>query len=386
MKKIIFAIVCIFFSVYVWAQDFCSTYSPVWYNGFDNSQPSFADLKNFITNSTLQGQNFTYFNLNGQRIEGEHSVYLPYGTTKVKFAIAHDTTVATYLMKIDGTPSETDVDTSTSPYECIQQDEQNSICPYTEAIYDLYGDDVLIEQVKEICPNFNQPNLLCSRADTLWQGGTFNAVENTAILSVPDDFWNNHPNGTWLVYSWRGGQGGYAIGITVDKNVFDSWYDSLSEEQKQSSITCPLDESNTVILTIPVQIERTQIQGNNTLMSVTLSVPQISDENGTTNSTSENRTTYTYIWDFGDGTTNSTTFTEITHEYGWDDIVAAGNFLECKVNILDEQNAIIGNGSILIFGLNGKIRNDISLENNDIVVEISDPWKLLLWIKTQQDN
>ena len=399
MKRIImFTILFMFFTGYVWGEDFCLRYSPVWYNGFSSSQPSFEDLKNFINNTNT-------LNLNGQIIEGEHSVYLPYGTTSVRFAIAHHTTVATYLMKIDGVPSATDVDITTSPHECIRQYKENSTnpnpCPYINATYDLYGGDFLIKQVKKSCPSFNYPNLICSHPDTLWQGKTFNAVENTAILTVPNEFWDHHPKGAWLVYSWRGGVGGNAISITVDKNAFDSWYDSLSEEEKQSLIICPLnnnseDQNNnqnnnennnegnnqnnnndqnatsgdqTGISTISFQIK--QIQDNT--LRVTFLMPEI---NG-------NEIIYTYRWDFGDGTSNSTTVNKITHEYKWDDIIAAGNSFECKVSVLDEQNSVVANDSILILGLKGKIRTGALPLGNDSIVEIDNPWKLLLWIKKQ---
>jgi PKD repeat protein len=204
---------------------------------------------------------------------------------------------------------------------------------------------VLISDVQKSCPGFSYPNLICSSPNTLWEGKTFNAVQNITILTVPEDFWQNHPNGAWLVYSWTGGVGGNAIGIEVDKTKFDSWFNQLSAEQKNTPIPCPLNgyvpPSNQ-----PPEIKSFTATATKTAdgaLQVTFTC-EAEDPDGSI--------TF-YQWDFGDGQTETTTDNTIEHTYTQQGLYRA------KVTVRDNQGATAVSNYFLILITPGEINDDI---------------------------
>jgi len=215
--------------------NYCREYSPQWPPQLPQN-PTYYDLHGYLVSTS---GNMGLAEVQGNSLN-KFRAFLPVGTTKISFSIAHQTAVSTYLIKVDGTPDAADVDVNSSPSLAIYGDCIRNVCPYTKAIYDLYGNDVLINEVKQYCPSFTYPNLICSSPNDLWQGRTFNAVQNTTILQVPADFWISHPDGAWLVVEWSGGIGGNAAGIEVDMARFEAWYNGLTAQKRQSEISCPV--------------------------------------------------------------------------------------------------------------------------------------------------
>jgi hypothetical protein len=393
MKKILLFTIC-FISLYLAnfafsaTDNFCSSYPPAWYDNFMFSiNPTFEDLNTYISQCAIS--NKSYLNI---KISGERSVYLPYGTQKITFAIKNHTAVATYLIKINGIPSGSDVDVSTAPTECVSQ-----ICPYTSPITDLYGDQILIQQVQQYCPSFAYPNLICSHPNTLWEGKTFNAVQNTTILTVPSTFWNNHPNGAWMVFSWEGGTGGNALQLEIDKDKFDTWYSNFAN--KNSIINCPIDENNNSSndnnnnntnqnsTNENNEPNENATQDLNENATITITEPKVTiNNNGTIqidfqcNATATNNVNYK--WDLnGDNIYEKTTQECFISQIYSPQNISKG--IVVKVALEDSSNHIIDSDFLYLFAFKGRLlKGGFPFSSTTPIVWINDNFigKILLWI------
>ena len=403
--KVVMLLFFTFSTALVSAQDFCSVYPPVWQNikfCTFSSNVSYMDLRDCLSQN--------YYNLNFVDPSAQFSVYLPYGTKQITLLTSHQTSISTFLFAINKIPSPEDVDPSTSPYinlissKCIQ-----AVCPYTNAYWSINGQDEFIQNLHNAtaCQNATYPTLACSSIDSLWAGKTYNVINNTVTLMVPTNFWQNHPNGAWLVVNWAGGAGTRSLGVTVDQDTFERWYENLNNKtasiecsgQEENSTTpmpepqCDLDEhidqcdesscinvggywyDNTChenSMSIKVEASNATI-ANNTLQVTFTCLPE-SDLD-----TENNADDYEYRWSFPNEPNATVEKNRISLRLGLDQILnSTNNYLTPTCTVFTNGHKI-GEKNFYIFAIKGRI---ISGSNSTLPVIWTDkPYfdSMLLW-------